>query len=421
MQPAILSISEFTERVKNLLENQIGHCWLRGEVSNFRRQASGHCYFSLKDAFSQVPVVLFRRQAAGLSVDLRDGLQVMVHGRISVYEPRGAYQVIIEKLLPEGQGRPQMEFEQLKKKLSDEGLFDADRKRSLPPLPRTLGIITSPTGAALQDFISILRRRHWHGRLIVLPVKVQGVEAAGEIVAMLNAVGTLDCIDLLVLSRGGGSLEDLWPFNEEQVARAIAACPLPVISAVGHEIDFTLSDFVADRRAETPSAAAELISSHFLDMRERLALVTEALFQRTDTAFDRCRTRLKLGLAGLKATAPARQIEHLNLRLDDLSNRLSSAWRDAFNQRREQVQQHRARLAECSPEGRLRLTSQRVEHLVERLALADPKNVLKRGFVLVKDENNRILGRRSEIPAGASLINQFYDGEMRVRPEGAEE
>ncbi|HEY5079734.1 MAG TPA: exodeoxyribonuclease VII large subunit, partial [Opitutaceae bacterium] len=264
-----ISVTEFTRRVKALLEGNIGACWVKGEVSNLRVQPSGHVYFSLKDAGAQLSAVMFRMQAARQSVKIRDGLQVVAHGDVGVYEARGQYQLVVRTLVDDGVGALQREYEALKRRLSDEGLFEAARKKPIPQMPGTVGFVTSPTGAAVQDFLRILIRRGWRGRVVVLPSKVQGEGAAAEMASMLGLAGNLGIFDLIVIGRGGGSIEDLWAFNEEPLVRAVAACPIPTISAVGHEIDFTLCDFAADRRAETPSAAAELVSSEFVRFAER--------------------------------------------------------------------------------------------------------------------------------------------------------
>ena len=233
------SVSEFTRRVKTLLEEGIRPGWVRGEVSNLRAQASGHVYFSLKDAGAQLSAVLFRGDAARQTVKLRDGQQVVAYGEVSVYEARGQYQLIVRAVIEDGVGRLQQEFERLKQRLAAEGLFAPEKKRPIPAMPATVGFVTSPTGAAVQDFIRILSRRGWRGRLVVLPAKVQGEGAAAEMAAMLGLAQALGIFDLLVIGRGGGSLEDLWAFNEEVLVRAVAGCTVPVISAVGHEIDFT--------------------------------------------------------------------------------------------------------------------------------------------------------------------------------------
>src|SRR5258708_1947845 len=266
----VRTVTEFTREVKELLEGGVRPGWVRGEVSNLRAQSSGHVYFSLKDAGASLSCVLFRGDAARQSVALRDGLSVLASGEVSVYEARGQYQLVVRALIDHGAGRLRQELEKLKSRLAAEGLFDPARKQPIPLLPRTVGFITSPTGAAVQDFIRILTRRGWTGRLVVLPAKVQGEDAAAELAAMLRTAEALKIFDLLVIGRGGGSIEDLWAFNEEPLVRAVADCGVPIISAVGHEIDTTLCDYAADVRAETPSGAAELISSHYVAATERL-------------------------------------------------------------------------------------------------------------------------------------------------------
>jgi exodeoxyribonuclease VII large subunit len=337
MDDRVESVSEFTRRVKTLLESGLRPTWVRGEVSNVRAQASGHVYFSLKDAGAQVSAVLFRGDAARQTVKLRDGLQVVVYGEVSVYEARGQYQLIVRAVIEDGVGRLQREFEALKKRLADEGLFEAARKRALPELPATVGFITSPTGAAVQDFLRILMRRGWRGRVVVLPAKVQGEGAAAEMVTMLTLAQELGIFDLLVIGRGGGSLEDLWAFNEEPLVRAVAACTVPVISAVGHEIDFTLCDFAADVRAETPSGAAELISSHFVAAMERAVQAREALRETATAAVERARERLDHARSRLRLLSPTAQVEQGQLRLDDLTNRLGSALRTAVQVKRQRL------------------------------------------------------------------------------------
>src|SRR5476649_598154 len=232
----VRTVSEFTREVKELLEGGLRPGWVRGEVSNLRAQASGHIYFSLKDAGAQLSAVLFRGDAARQTVKLRDGAQVVAYGEVSVYEARGQYQLIVRAVIEDGVGKLQREFEALKARLAAEGLFAPERKRAIPTMPQTVGFITSPTGAAVQDFLRILTRRGWRGRVVVLPAKVQGEGAAAEMIAMLGLAGTLGIFDLIVIGRGGGSIEDLCAFNEEILVRAVAACPVPTISAVGHEI-----------------------------------------------------------------------------------------------------------------------------------------------------------------------------------------
>ena len=411
------SVSEFTRRVKALLEGGIRPGWVRGEVSNLRAQASGHTYFSLKDAGAQLSAVLFRGDAARQTVKLRDGAQVVVYGEVSVYEARGQYQLIVRAVIEDGVGKLQREFEALKAKLAAEGLFAAERKRAIPALPDTVGFITSPTGAAVQDFVRILTRRGWRGRVVVLPAKVQGEGAAAELIAMLALAQELEIFDLLVIGRGGGSVEDLWPFNNEPLVRAVAACKVPVISAVGHEIDFTLCDFAADVRAETPSAAAELISSQFLACAERAAQAGETINGTVEAAVARATERLDHARSRLRLLSPAAQIEQGYLRLDDLTNRLGAALRGGVQARRREFADVREAFTLLSPEARVQLESHRLLSLWKRLQAASPASVLNRGFAIVRDETGQPVTRRARIKSGQRLANEFADGEVRVRAE----
>lgn len=404
------SVTEFTRRVKVLLESGIRPCWVRGEVSNLRAQASGHVYFSLKDAGAQLSAVLFRGDAARQSVKLRDGLQIVVYGEVSVYEARGQYQLIVRAVIEDGVGRLQREFEALKQRLAAEGLFEPARKVPIPELPATVGFITSPTGAAVQDFLRILIRRGWRGRVLVLPAKVQGEGAAAEMVAMLECAQQLGIFDLLVIGRGGGSLEDLWAFNEEPLVRAVAACTVPIISAVGHEIDFTLCDFAADVRAETPSAAAELVSSHFVAALERAAQARQALGDAVDAALERAAERLDHARSRLRLLSPAAQVEQGHLRVDDLANRLGSALRSAVQGKRQTLTEMRTAWQRHAPDARVQLESHRLLSLWKRLQAASPKSVLNRGFTILRDESGRPVVRAAKVRSGQKLAAEFADG-----------
>lgn len=413
----VQSVTEFTRRVKEVLKGALPPGWVRGEVSNLRAQASGHVYFSLKDAGAQLACVLFRGDAVRQGVKLRDGLSVLAYGQVDVYEARGQYQFITRALVDHGAGRLQQELEQLKQRLAAEGLFAAENKQPLPLLPRTVGFITSPTGAAVQDFIRILQRRGWTGRLVVLPARVQGEGAAAEVVEQLRVAEALGIFDLLVVGRGGGSIEDLWAFNEEPLVRAVAACGVPVISAVGHEIDFTLCDFAADARAETPSGAAELISSRYLDASERVARAADGLAQPLDLAIARGRERLDHARSRLRLLTPVTAIEQNHLRLDDLRNRLAAALRTSVQLGREKLGGARARLVAASPEKRVQLESHRLLALWKRLESASPQSVLKRGYAIVRDEAGRPLPGAKAAQPGQALVNEFHDGKLRVRVE----
>ncbi len=428
------SVTVFTKRVKTVLEREVRPGWVRGEVSNLRIQASGHVYFSLKDAGAQLSAVLFRGDAARQDVKLRDGMQVVVYGEISVYEARGSYQLIVRAVIEDGVGRLQREFEALKRRLAAEGLFAKENKVAVPTMPRTVGFITSPTGAAVQDFCRILVRRGWRGRVVVLPAKVQGDGAAAEMAAWvawadgmgtdgsltLPATGEALVFDLLVIGRGGGSLEDLWAFNEEPLVRAVAACRTPIISAVGHEIDFTLCDFAADVRAETPSAAAELISSGFVAAAERAGRLAEDLEHHVGSALDAAGERLDHARSRLRLLAPAAQIERGYLRLDDLANRLGAALGKTVQGRRQRLRDAAALLRERSPQRRVEVESHRLLALWKRLQAASPASVLNRGFVIMRDADGKPVQTKAAVREGQRLAAEFADGSVPVTAAKAE-
>ena len=432
----IQSVSEFTSQVKYLLESVIGGVWIRGEISNFRRQQSGHIYFSLRDTDSQVSAVLFRNDALKQTVHMKDGLQVVAFGQVSVYEPRGNYQLIIRMVVPDGLGMLQQEFERLKAKLQKQGLFDAERKRPIPLFPRTIGIVTSPTGAAVQDFIRILKRREWVGRILVLPAKVQGSGSAEEIVRMIEFAQTVAQLDLLVVGRGGGSMEDLWCFNDERVVLALAESGIPVISAVGHEVDFTLSDFVADLRAETPSAAAEIISTHYREVRDRCHRASQDLARRVSEAL-RSRGEHLHGLRRrLQLVEPLDKIERGHLRLDDLEIRLNGVVNSRILQRRHRLSEVSREIQKLEPLSlihRAQFTAQTMGHRLHSALAAEmlgkksslqrarsllgslsPTSVLNRGFAIVRDDNGKPIVSKHSIRPGDSVSAEFKDGKVRL-------
>jgi len=305
-QRRIQTVAELTAAIRGTLESGFGDVWVEGEISNCRVWNTGHAYFTLKDDSAQIKAVMFRSAVRCLRFGLEDGLHVIARGRLGVYEPKGEYQLQCEHLQPRGLGALQLAFEQLKKKLQAEGLFAASRKRPLPALPRKIGIVTSLDGAALRDIIKVLRRRHPNAHLVIRPARVQGESAAAEITRGLRAIARVAGVDVVILARGGGSIEDLWAFNEEVVARAIAACPIPVIAAVGHEVDVTIADFVADLRAPTPSAAAELVVTAKDEFARRIDRLSHGLEAAARGALARRRAALQTlanrrGLAGWPA------------------------------------------------------------------------------------------------------------------------
>jgi len=334
----------------------------------------------------------------------------VVFGQVAIYEARGQYQIIVRIAVEDGVGRLQQAYEMLKAKLSAEGLFDPERKQAVPDLPERIVVITSPTGAALQDFLSILRRRQWKGQLILLGVRVQGTEAAGEIVHALELAQLHSLGDLIVLTRGGGSLEDLWAFNEEIVARAISACRLPIISAVGHEIDFSLSDFVADKRAETPSAAAELISSGFVERLERLRTVRRRMGREMKGELETRRFQLKDMWSRLKAQSPQNKIERGWLRLDDLKGRLGALVSGRLDQQSHRLKSLSDQLRLLSPKQSIEQGKARIHHLRMRLNSLGPEATLRRGFVIARDMKGRPVMDLGKIGQGSRIVFEFRDG-----------
>jgi exodeoxyribonuclease VII large subunit len=319
----VCTVSELVLRIKETLEDRFPAVWVEGEISNLRIPSSGHVYFTLKDDGAQLRCVLFRSRGRRVAFQPEDGMQVLAFGGLDVYAARGEYQLIVELLEPKGVGALQLAFEQLKRKLEAEGLFEAGRKRALPPFPRTIGIVTSPTGAAIRDMLHVIGRRFADLRVLITPVRVQGEEAPGEIVRALRDLQEVPELDVVIVGRGGGSIEDLWAFNDERVARAISACRVPVISAVGHETDFTIADFVADLRAPTPSAAAEVVVREKLHVIRALCDMYDTLKQTMAARLARERQRVdSLGRRRVLTDA-ARALRDWHRRLDELSTRLA--------------------------------------------------------------------------------------------------
>lgn len=342
-----LTVSEVNELIKGTLESRLGALWVQGEISNFRMPPSGHFYFTLKDDRSQIAAVMFRRQGAALRFTPENGLAVLCFGRVSLYTARGDLQLYVEDMEPQGMGALHLAFEQLKKKLAAEGLFAAERKRELPFLPRTIGIVTSDKGAALRDMLCILGGRYPDRRVVVRPVKVQGEGAAPEIAEAIADLNRLGGIDVIIVGRGGGSLEDLWAFNEEVVARAIYRSEAPVVSAVGHEIDFTIADFVADRRAPTPTAAAEMAVPRKNDLAEQIEALGGRLARAAALKLETLREAHR-GLARRLAD-PGRKLRENQQRVDELSVDLLRRFQDRLRQARDRLAEIAGRLGALSP------------------------------------------------------------------------
>jgi len=450
----ILSVSELTSHVRRLLEQQIGTIWVTGEVTNFRAQSSGHIYFTLKDAGSQLSCVLFRGEMVAHRELLEDGQKVLLQGDVTVYEARGQYQLIVRAVELQGMGALQIAFEKLKQKLAAEGLFASERKRALPRYPQRIGLVTSPTGAAIRDVLHVVRRRNPGLEIIFVPARVQGDGAAREIAAAIRLLndfhrgaprqsGGDSPLDLILITRGGGSLEDLWAFNEETVARAIFESALPIVSAVGHEIDFTISDFVADVRAATPSAAAEIITEGIFSSCEFVGdaarRIRELMGRQLENKLDDLQ---QLGNR-LARMHPRRRLNDWVQRLDDLQSGLSRCAKQGarqqlaafqnlserlarvrpaqlLKQRREVLEQECARLHE-QINHRLREHRNQTEQLESRLRLLSPEHVLARGYSITTEaESGKVLRDAKEVKPGQRLKIRLKSGQIISRAEPAE-
>lgn len=400
----IYTVSELTRQIKDALEGLFPNIWVEGEISNLRIPSSGHYYFTLKDSQSQIRGVMFRSQQRILPFVPEDGMSVICRGRVNVYEPRGEYQLLIEAMEPKGKGALQLAFEQLKKKLQAEGLFDDDRKRPIPTLPVRIAIITSPTGAALRDILKILNRRFPNLEILIVPVKVQGDEAPGEIARALNIVNMQHAADVIIVARGGGSLEDLWAFNTELVARSIFTSAIPVISAVGHEIDFTIADFVADLRAPTPSAAAELVVR---DKQELLRMLSHYSI-RLKNALRNCleQNRNNIGYLSRHLANPAKRIINYQIQCDDLHLRLGKTLPRIVQQRKGDIGHYREVILLYTPrtaiqnyrstlgylrkafingaEVLLERNSAALKNCFVKLNTLNPLNILQRGYSITR-------------------------------------
>jgi len=435
----IWAVRDLMSQVREMVEQEYGDIWVEGEISNFRSAPSGHVYFTLKDADAQLPIVLFRRQAMLLRFRPEDGLHVLVRGRVSVYEQRGQLQLVAETMEPVGAGSLQLAFEQLKERLKAEGLFDAERKKPLPMFPRTVGIVTSPTGAVIRDFLNIVSRRHSGLNVLLYPVSVQGESAPAEIEAALAELNDSDFVDLIVLARGGGSLEDLAAFNSERVARGIACSRLPVVSAVGHETDFTIADFAADLRAPTPSAAAELITEAQHKIAEHLAEQSHRLERAARFQLLQARqrlTRLPVSRAESRVTT---FLHRLDQRLDDASQRLDGAInakrrlldnriteraaavlrhdpRQNVAHAREHLTDMRARLGR-SIERLLESSAASLNALEARLHSLSPLAVLDRGYALVLSAEGSLVRSTAQIASGDRVTTRLADGSFASRVE----
>jgi len=438
--PEIFTPSGLNRLVRDLLEDALPMgVWIEGELSNVSRPASGHVYFTLKDASAQVRCAMFRMAASRLRFRPVDGMHVLMRAKVGLYEARGEFQLVADHMEPAGEGALQREFEQLKARLGAEGLFDQQRKRELPAFPRRIGVITSPSGAAIRDVLSVLGRRLGLAEVDVLPVPVQGREAPPAIASMLRRASASGRYDVILITRGGGSLEDLWAFNDEAVARAIHASAVPVVSAVGHEVDFTIADFVADLRAATPSAAAELLVPDGADLARRLDRLRQRMATLTTRRLQAAAQRADHWQARLNAQRPQARLARDAQRLEGLRRRLLVSVSQANALRRARLDRLQARLTAQHPKGRLAPSSLRIAQLRQRMATAmsrrlerdrlrlteqartlhavSPLATLERGYAIVFDQRDAVVKHAANVAIGDRLRVMLGDGELKVRRE----
>ncbi len=388
-QSKVYTVSDLNHEIRACLEPKFTTIWVEAEISNLKLHTSGHIYLTLKDEKSQLSAVFFSRYNQGLKFRLKDGLKVLAFGKISVYEPRGSYQLYIEKIQPKGMGELQLAFLQLKEKLQKEGLFELAHKKEIPAFPRIIGVVTSPTGAAIQDILNIVNRRFQGVHLILNPVKVQGEGAAEEVARAINEFQNVHHVDVLIVGRGGGSLEDLWAFNEEVVARAIYASKIPIISAVGHEIDWTIADFVADLRAPTPSAAAELVTQSQADLLRNLVNTADRIRNAMFGHFEQLQSRLETLSASYAFRQPRSLVDQMAEKVDDACRQMQSFFKNFYQQRAQQLKEQ-----------------------VSRLHALSPLAVLDRGYSIALDSNGKVIRKAEQLQVGDEMVTRLVDAKI---------
>jgi exodeoxyribonuclease VII large subunit len=434
----ILTVTELTRVVREILEGRIGEVWVEGEISNLRKQSSGHQYFTLKDDRAQIPCVMFARSYGAQSrIPLSDGMQVQAYGLVTVYEARGQYQLIVQLIQPRGQGLLQAKFEALKRKLPAEGLFNIDRKRALPKFPRRVALVTSSSGAALHDMLNILKRRSPWLSILICPVRVQGEGAAAEISEMIDFVSLRSVefkVDLMVVGRGGGSLEDLWEFNEESVARSIYRSRIPIVSAVGHEIDFTIADFVADLRAPTPSAAAELVVPDIFALQGVLVSKRSTLDRLIRQALEIRWMHVRRLSEAPYFREPRRLVVERQQRVDQLEMRLLEIRKNVFQQRRSKIEKMTVLLSAFRPErwlqakraevtglemrlrriavSKLDFHKNRIAEITNFLRLLGPRQTLERGYSITLDGDGNVVRSIQALRVGDSVRTKLAEGDL---------
>ncbi len=383
----IYKVSEITRHIRGLLESEFRSIWVEGEISNFKKHSSGHMYFTLKDESAQIGCVFFARENQQLKFELKDGLQVICIGRISVYEARGQYQIYVSRAEPKGLGALQLAFRQLKERLEKEGLFAQERKRSIPKFPKKIGIITSPTGAAIQDMLKIFHKRPYGLEIMIYPARVQGEGSAGEIAEGIRRLNDFPGLDVLIVGRGGGSLEDLWAFNEETVARAVAGSRIPVISAVGHEVDWTISDFAADFRAHTPTAAAEKMVMFWDEVDEKLRQTGQRMRNAIQVVFENNRQRILRIRDSYGFKNPLHYLDEFRQRVDEFARQIQNYAR-----------------------GYLERQHHRLRNLAGKLETLSPLAILNRGYSLTFDHSGHVLKDSKRAAQGMTIRTRLHRG-----------
>ncbi len=428
----VYNVTRLNREVRAVLEGSFPPLWVQGEISNLARPASGHIYFSLKDRHSQVRCAMFKNRMRNLKFQPDNGMEILARANVGLYEGRGEFQLIIEQMEPAGEGALQQAFEKLKQKLNNEGLFEDKHKKPLPAFPASIGIITSASGAAVKDILQVLSRRYPLASVIIYPVAVQGEKSAGEIVSAIGKANQRRECDVLILSRGGGSLEDLWSFNEEIVARAVFDSELPIVSGVGHEIDFTIADFVADKRAPTPSAAAELVSPDSAELLRKLETRENALAGYLGNMLKFYSAHLKQ--LEIRLPHPQKQLQQIAQRIDELALRSQNSMRNRLAGKQNAVLKQNAALNRFSPRQMLKLhrercqslleqmqlhlnhklesTSQRLKHLAHGLHTVSPLATLERGYSIVRIDDNEIVRDVSQLRPGQSTTTRVASGEF---------
>ena len=418
-KPEVFSVTSITRRIRFLLEEEIGSVWVEGEISNFTRATSGHMYFSLKDEGAQIKAAFFRGSQSGLNIVPANGMQVRIQGEVTLYEKTGSCQIIVRRMEAAGTGSLQEAFEKLKAKLEAEGLFAPERKRPLPMLPRHIGIVTSPTGAAIRDMLNVLGRRFPNLHIVIAPVRVQGEGSAAEIAAAIGDLNRLGYIDVIIAGRGGGSIEDLWAFNEEIVARAIAASAIPVISAVGHETDFTIADFTADLRAPTPSAAAELAIDSKEKFEDLLAQRRRQLARALETRFLKLKQRLVRAEHSYVFREPRNLVKNYVLRIQHLDQSLRQRLLRASQIRHQRTDALGMRLGHLAQTA-FRAGRQRVRQIDAQLRALNPHAVLERGYSVTRGADGAIVKDSRRVKKGEPMVTQLARGRVESTVTGTQ-